>query len=137
MSILTAAIYDKLAGDTTLVDLLSTYKGSPAIFTTDPAPGDAELPYIVTAGEVSQAPFDTKTTRGRDLIRDVRCYAAADGSAVVIEAIAERVRALLHRQPLNINGFKWILSNVSGPIVADERDVYGRVISVSLIATEL
>lgn len=136
MSVITAAIYDVLAGDATLVDLLSEYKGSPAIFTTDPAPGDAELPYIVSAGEVTQLPFDTKTTRGRDLGRDIRCYAPADGSAVVIEAIAERVRALLHRQPLTIAGWNWLISIASGPIAADEEDAYGRIISLSLVAQE-
>lgn len=136
MSILTPSIYDVLAGDGTLTGLLAEYNGSPAVFTTDPAPGDATLPYVVTAGEVSQAPFDTKTTRGRTLIRDVRCYAEANGSAVEVEAIAERVRTLLHRQPLTIDGFDWLVSSVSGPIVADERDVYGRIVSLSLIAQE-
>lgn len=137
MSVITAAIYNKLAGDATLTAMLSTYGGNPAIFTMDPAPGDATLPYIVSAGEASQAPFDTKTSRGRDLIRDVRCYADADGSAITIEAIAERVRALLHRQSLTIAGFDWIISDVTGPIVADERDHYGRVISLSLKAEEI
>lgn len=136
MSILTPSIYDVLAGDETLAGLLAEYNGSPAVFTIDPAPGDATLPYVVTAGEVSQAPFDTKTTRGRDAIRDVRCYAAANGSAVEVEAIAERVRALLHRQALTIDGFDWLVSHVTGPIVADERDVYGRVVSLRLIAQE-
>jgi len=134
VSILTRAIYDKLAGDATLTAMLATYKGLPAIFTTDPAPGDTGLPYIVTAGEVTQVPSDTKTTRGRDLIRDVRCYAKADGSAVVIETIAERVYALLHRQKLPINGYQWVISNCAGPIVADEKDFYGRIISLSLTA---
>jgi hypothetical protein len=136
MSILTAALYDRLAGDPILTGMLATYKGLPAIFTTDPAPSEAVLPYIVTAGEVSQAPWDTKTTRGRDLIRDVRCYAEASGSAVTIEAIAERVRALLHRQALTISGYRWIISDVTGPIVADEQDYYGRIISLSLKAQE-
>lgn len=136
MSILTAAIQDRLAGDLTLAGLLSQYKGSPAVFTTDPAPGDAQLPYIITPGEISQAPFDTKTTRGRELIRDVRCYAAATGSAVEIEAIVERARVLLHRQPLSIDGFTWLLSDVSGPILADEEDTYGRILSLSLKAQE-
>lgn len=140
MSILTPSIYDRLSGDGTLVSMLSTYNGLPAVFTTDPAPGDAELNYIVTAGEVAQSPFDTKTSRGRNLIRDVRCYADGNGSAVVVEAMAERVRALLHRQPLTIDGYEWILSDVGGPIVADElnggRPVYGRIISLSLIAQE-
>ncbi len=134
MSILTAAIYDKLAGDATLTAMLAIYKGLPAIFTTDPAPGDTGLPYIVSAGEVTQAPADTKTTQGRSLIRDVRCYAKADGSAVVIESIAERVYELLHRKSLPINGYQWVISNCGGPIVADEKDFYGRIISVSLLA---
>lgn len=136
MSILTQAIYDKLAGDATLVGMLATYKGNPAIFTTDPAPGDATMPYLVSAGEAAQTPFDTKTTRGREALRDVRCYAEADGSAVVIEAIAERVRALLHRQTLTITGYHWMLSDCTGPLAADETDVYGRVISVRVIAME-
>jgi len=117
--------------------MLATYQGIPAIFTTDPVPGDTLLPYIVSAGEITQAPFDTKTTLGRDLIRDVRCYAAADGSPVVIEAIAERVRTLLHRQPLSISGYTWWVSDCGGPIVADERDFYGRILSLSVIAQEV
>ena len=136
MSVLTAAIYDVLANDVTLAGLLAAYGSGPAIFTTDPVPGNAVLPYVVTAGEVVQAPFDTKTTRGRDLIRDVRCYAEADGSVMVIEAIAERVRALLHRQALTISGFVWMVSDCAGPIVADDSDVYGRILSVSVKAQE-
>jgi hypothetical protein len=136
MSILTSSIYDRLASDGTLTGMLSTYEGNPAIFTTDPAPGNASKPYIVTVGEVSQAAFDTKTTRGRSLIRDVRCYAAANGSAIVVEAIAERVRALLHRQALVIDGFSWLVSEANGPIVADETDAYGRIVSLRLIAQE-
>jgi hypothetical protein len=137
MSILTKTIYDKLAGDATLTGLLATYGGGPAIFTTDPAPGDATLPYLVTAGEVSQAPADTKTTLGRDIMRDVRCYADANGSAVIVEAIAERVRFLLHRKVMTIPGFVWILGDCSGPIVADELDAYGRIITVRLMVEEL
>jgi len=136
MSILTAAIYNKLANDGTLTALLAAYGSEPAVFTTDPVPGNASLPYIVTAGEVTQAPFDTKQTRGRSLIRDVRCYAAADGSAAVVEQIAERVRTLLHRQVLVIDGYSWMLSDCAGPIVADDDDIYGRIISVSVIAQE-
>jgi hypothetical protein len=137
MSILTSAIYDQLAGDEILIAMLATYKGLPAIFTTDPAPGDTGLPFIVTAGEVTQASSDTKTTRGRNLTRDVRCYAKADGSAVVIETIAELVYKLLHRRQLPIDGYQWVISNCAGPIVADEKDFYGRIISLSLTAQEV
>lgn len=137
MSVITAAIYDVLADDATLTALLSTYGGQPAVFTIDPAPGDASLPYIVTAGDVVQMAFDTKTTRGREIWRDVRCYAAASGSAVTIEAIAERVRALLHRQELTITGFYWIWCECSGPIVIDEPDAYGRIVTAKLTVQEV
>lgn len=134
---LTQAIYNKLAGDATLTGMLATYKGEPAIFTIQPAPGDASLPYIVTAGDVAASPFDTKTTRGRTIVRDVRCYSAATGSATTVEAIAERVRALLHRQTLEIDGFVWVWSECSGPIAADEQDAYGRIVTVRMTVEEL
>lgn len=133
---LTTALYDALAGDATLTALLSAYEGSPAIFTTDPPPGDATLPYIVSAGHVVDLPFDTKTKRGRDVQRDIRCYDDADGSAVTVEAMAERVLEILHRQPLSVNGFQWILSDCSGPLAADESDAYGRIITLRYVAQE-
>jgi hypothetical protein len=136
MSILTAALYNRLAGDPTLVAMLPLYNGEPTIFTIDPAPGDAVLPYIVTAGEASQAPWDTKITRGRFTLRDVRCYGEATGSVIQIESIAERVRALLHRQALTIAGFTWVISSCDGPIIADESGIYGRILSLSLWAQE-
>ena len=136
MSVFTQAIYDVLAGDATLVALLGTYDGAPAIFTTDPAPGDAELPYIVTAGEVAQVPFDTKTTLGREITRDARCYTEADGSAVTVEAIAERVRFLLHRTSMAISGYQWVLAECTGPQVADEQDSYARIVTVRMVVEE-
>ncbi|HUW11704.1 MAG TPA: DUF3168 domain-containing protein [Anaerolineae bacterium] len=136
MGALTAAIYARLAGDATLTALLASYGSNPAIFTVDPAPDNATLPYLVTAGEVSQAPFEAKNRGGREVRRDVRCYTERDDSAVTIEAIAERVRALLHRQPLDIDGFENWVAECLGPIVADEEDAYGRIITVRLILME-
>ena len=45
---ITAAIHSRLSGDATLAALLSTYEALPAVFTIDPAPEEAMLPYIVT-----------------------------------------------------------------------------------------
>ena len=133
---LTAAIDARLRGDATLVAMLADYNGQAAVFTIDPAPGDASMPYIVTAGEVADSAYDTKTTVGRDLRRDVRCYAPVAGTVVTIEAIAERVRALLHRQPLSVDGYDVWMAECSGPIVADEPDAYGRIVTVRTIMTE-
>ena len=134
---ITLAMYDRLAGDATLAGLLNTYDGAPAVFTTDPAPGNALLPYIVTAGDVSNAPFDTKTSRGNTIFRDVRCYDSVTGSAARVEQIAQRVRALFHRQALVIAGFVWIWAECSGPVAADEDDAYGRIVSVKMTIEEV
>jgi hypothetical protein len=140
MSVLSAAFYDVMANDVTLTGLISTYNGNPAIFTIDPAPGDVStstnMKFIVTAGEVTQTPFDTKNSLGRNAIRDIRCYAPANGSAIEVEAIAERVRTLFHRQIIAIAGFNNIITNVTGPLAADEVDAYGRILSVEITAME-
>lgn len=134
---LTEAIYTRMADDATLVALLAGYKSEPAVFTTDPAPGDATLPYIVSAGEVAQQPNDTKTTRGRLVWRDIRCYAPATGSAEAVEGIAERVRALFHRHELEVDGFELVVAECSGPIAADEDDTYGRIVTLRLVLQEV
>jgi hypothetical protein len=133
---LTAAMYERLAGDATLVGLLASYRDGPAIFTTDPAPGDATLPYIVTAGEVAQRPFEAKNARGREIFRDVRCYAPASGTAAPVEAIAEQVRVRLHRHALVVDGGMTLVAEATGPIVADEVDAYGRIVSLRLVVME-
>ena len=134
---LTAAVYDRMAGDATLVALLAEYEGEPAIFTADPAPGNATLPYIVSAGEVAQSASDTKTTRGRQVWRDIRCYAPATGSVETVEGIAERVRTLFHRHELEVDGYETYIAECSGPIAADEEDAYGRIVTLRLMLQEV
>jgi hypothetical protein len=130
------AIHSKLSADATLTAMLSTYEGEPAIFTVDPAPEGAEMPFIVVSPIIDGAPFDTKTSRGRSVRVDVRCYAEATGSSSDIEAISERVRSVLHRVELTIDGHAWEWSSCFGPISADEADAYGRIITVAVTATE-
>jgi len=137
MGAISSAFYALLSADANLVAMLATYRGAPAIFTVDPPPADAVLPYIVTAGEAVHRPFDTKLTRGREIWRDVRCYANDTGSADTIEQIAERVRALLHRQIFSIDGFSIEVAECFGPIVADEPDAYGRVVTARIIMMEV
>lgn len=134
---ITHAIHAFLVADGTLTALLNTYGGEPAVFTTDSAPDGAVLPYIVTAGAVSHLPFDTKLTRGHTISRDIQCYAPSGGSAITVEAIADRVRALLHRQPVSVYGYNWIMSVCSGPFAADEPDAYGRVVNLTVTLEEI
>lgn len=137
MSAITAAIVSVLTSDDTLTALLATYNGEPAVFSTDPPPIDAALPYIVTAGDIVAAPYDSKTSRGRDMRRDVRCYTDANGSAVTVEDIAERVHALLHRQAIPVVGMTTVIADANPPVAGPAEDrAYGRIVSVRLVVEE-
>jgi len=138
MSDFTKAFYDTLVGDATLTAMLSEYaENTPAVFTVAPVPEDAELPYIITEGEIANLPFDTKSLNGREVIRDIRCYTAASGSASDVEEIAERVRALFHWQSISIDNYEdSFFTEVSNILTADEDGVYGRIVTVRMIAME-
>lgn len=134
---ITQAIYDVLVNDAALAGMLAEYKGLPAIFTFDPAPEDASFPYIVTAGSPVQTPYDTKLSHGRQIWRDVRCYDAANGSVANVEAIAERVRALLHGQKISATNFATIWAECDGPTVADDGSSYGRIVTLKITVVEI
>ena len=138
MDALTQAIYNLLAGDATLAALLATYGeyGGAAVFTTDPPPGDATMPYVVTAGDVVDTAFDTKLMRGRQIWRDIRCYTAAGGGSETVERIAERVRELLHRTPFAADGWNVHIVDCAGPVAADEPGAYGRIVTAKITMME-
>lgn len=117
-----------------LTKLLARYHGQAAIFTTRPVPPDAGLPYLVTEGELVRGPFDTKLTRGVDLIREIYAFAAADGDPARVEEIAGLVFDLFHRHPLQVEGYATLVAAASGPMVAPTDDtIYGRYVSVRLV----
>jgi hypothetical protein len=139
----TQAVYDKLSQDATLVALLATYPtGSPqnpAIFTAWPVPPDASRPYVYSRGSVADVHFDEiNTNLGRDIIRDVTCIADNTGSDSAIEAIAERIRTVLHRQPLTVPGGTHVMSQcIGGPSVAETDDsLTGRQLSIRIVTME-
>lgn len=137
MSVFTKAFYSTLSGDSTLAAMLSTYGGGAAVFTAMPIPSDVELPYIITEGEIGNLAFGTKVLNGREIIRDVRCYGEASGSAELIEDIAERVRALFHNQNIAVNGYNAsFLTEAQNILTADEDGVYGRIVTVRMIVME-
>lgn len=137
MGAVTRAIYDRLASDSVLTAMLAVYRGRPAIFTAPP-PGDAKFPMIVTVGNVTDTPDDTKTTRGREVRRDIACYTRATGSMAEVEAIAERVRQLFHRVTLPVDGHRVWLCEASGPVLGEtDGTVYGLVVTVRLRMQEV
>jgi len=132
MNALTQAIYNVLVNDQQLTTMLSDYKGAPAIFTVQPIPEDVKLPYVIVSGNIADAPWDTKLELGREVVRDVRCFTAATGSYQLVEAIAERVRELFHRQKIAVTGYNNVYTTCSGPIVnMTTSEVYGLVVTIT------
>lgn len=130
---LSASLYARMVADEPLAALLAVYDGKPAVFTIDPPPEDAVLPYVITPGELATNPFDTKDLRGLELFQDVRCYTARTGSAIDVDAIAARVRAMFHRQPIAVDGRQSLLTSVTGPRIAPDDDAYGRLLTVRVL----
>ena len=140
MSEVTQAFWHALTGDGYLQSTLGVYPSgttTAAVFTTEPIPGDADItsPFIVTAGNVSDIPFDWKQTEnfGREVLRDVRCYAPETGGALVVENVAEQVRTIFHRRQILVYASTWVLSTVQNIITADEDGFFGRVVSVRVL----
>ena len=137
MNALSAAIYGVLSADATLAGMLSTYDGGPAIFSAEPVPFDAVRPFVFWRGALHDAPFGGKVEEitGREVHLDIFVVADASGSSSAIDAIAERVRALLHKVPLAVAGYTNIIARcVMGPLnsPADPR-VMARVMTFQWI----
>ena len=128
-------IFDALAADGTLVGLITTFKGEPAIFTPVADP-QAELPYIVLTGPIINENFDTKTKNGLQPIFDIKVYTAETGSRVAVDVIAAQVHTVLHRGTIVITGYTLIHALVDGPVEQVEEGVYGRRLSCRLVLEE-
>lgn len=131
---LSAAIHARLAGDVAMAAMLSTYQGEPAVIVGDEGtiPEGVVAPFVVVHGSDQDLPNDTKDRDGREILRPVRCYDDATGSTLLVEAIAERVRELLHRQPEGLLPGAYI-AECEGPTVAPtDTSFYGRQVLLRL-----
>lgn len=134
----TATIFARLTGDATLVALLDTHNGSPAIF-NDRAP-DAYIvgpkPGLVIAAPTEDRPVETFTERSRQITRDVRGYAPDTGSTLALDTVMERVRDLFHNLPasLTVSGGTVQIARASGPAASPTTDpaLIGRRVTLRL-----
>lgn len=131
---LSTALWARLAGDLTLAGMLATYQGDPAVIVGDEGalPGDLDPPFVVIHGSDQDFAADTKQDDGREVLRPIRCYTTGGGSTLEVEAIAERVRELLHRQPDGLLPGAYV-AECEGPTVAPtDPQFYGRQVLLRL-----
>jgi hypothetical protein len=98
--LLTAAIIARLKDDNDLSYLIETYLEEPCVFASPYVPEDAQRPYVYLLPALSDLAWDGKNWRGREVRRELIAVTDNTGSYLACEAIAERVRTLLHRYAL-------------------------------------
>jgi hypothetical protein len=122
--------------DSDVASLISTYGSAPAVFTSSHVPEDVSGTYIWTPPNLSDIAYDTKTTTGRDIHRQVGCYATDTGSDLAIENLAEAVRTVFHRQTVNVGQVNYHCT-ASGPTEAPTGEgIVGRIVTIRLIYQE-
>ncbi len=133
MRALADAIYARLAGDALLTAYLGTWNGNPSIITFRPVPDDAGRPIALAAEVVSDVNADAVTARGRQIVRDIAIHGKAASQFEQVEVAAERVRALFHRQPLDVAGYRVVVVTASGPMSGPaEPDEVGRIVTLTI-----
>jgi hypothetical protein len=125
------AFVDLLRGDATLGTLLqdNTYEGVTPVFTTDPVPDDAEVPYIQTPGQVGDDTNLNMDGTFRELTRQVFIYFPKSGDSGPVEDAALRVKNLVTQTSLVVAGYRTVFVNTQGPIISNpDEDTYGRLV---------
>lgn len=130
-----AALHGLLAADADLVAALAEYRGQPGIFLGRLVPPDADKPFLHLRA-ITEAADDALVERGLVMACDVAAFAADSGSPDTLEAIANRVRVLLHGQRLELPGdLGRVLSVQAGQTLdaPEEPDgVDGRIVSLTI-----
>jgi hypothetical protein len=113
--------------------LIGKFAGLPKVFTQYQLPQGVTDPYVVINPSPSNVPNDTKLSVGLVIQKDIAAYTSANGDTSKVDEIIGRIWGMLHRQPLDVEGWENIIVNSSGPIVAPtDKTLYGRLVSVSM-----
>jgi hypothetical protein len=128
------AMHERLSTDAVIASGVTPYRSKPAVFSELPVQGwtDPDAVYIVISPPVNDDPRDSKnTTRAREVMHDVSVYGPQTGDSSLVDTLAERVRDLLHREPLTVSGYGTLIASCTGPIIAPTDDlIYGRIVMV-------
>src|SRR5690606_28910034 len=110
-----AFLHGRLAEDLPLAALLASYRGEPSVF-GDRVPPDAEPPWILLEGPLSEEAEDARGLRLRRLELRLRSLDRAGAGGVRLQSVAARVRALLHEWGLVTGGGLLLAQCGSGPL---------------------
>lgn len=136
MIVVQDGLYDRLADSADVTSVVSTYRGQPSIFSRTgerAVPSDAAGIWVVINAPLAAPSFDTKTSDGKEVTVDIAVYGDDTGDPAPVDDLAEIIRLLLHRRPVQVVGYVVLISKAIGPIEAPVEDsVYGRIVTVQL-----
>ena len=128
---LSRSIVDYLRSDTILTDKLGSFMGHAAVFSAFPVPPNTTHPFIVTVA-IADVNLETKNRTVREVTQDIAVYDEQDGSPVVIEEISEYLREKF-RAPFTVPDWTMSGLSLSGPVLNDSDDYYGRVLTARVV----
>jgi len=120
--------------------LVSLYRGAPAVYKSDPVPGDTARPFLVVQGPHTQQPFDSKNTLGTDSRYTVDAVTDPDGRISTLDALVDAIKRDLHRKPVSWGGAHpsqgMIAEIVAVSTVPTDGTLYSRQVTVRLVSQE-
>lgn len=141
------ALRAAIIANTAISSKLSTWQGSPAVFTRLPIPEDATFPCIVIPFDSVNINQDFLISKINVTLRDVMVYGnvAAPGTPEddtrVVDSISHALRQQFHRNRLALGNTSYhvIDITVNGPLVAptetyasSEPNIVGRMVTLAL-----
>lgn len=112
-----------LAADSTLTALLGQYQGEPSIHTRRPAPAEAEYPMVMVTA-VTRSDEDGINDYRPAVVVDCSVYGDQPKDFRAVEAAADRLYSLFHRQPRALTVTGWHVTQITcaGPTAAPVDD---------------
>jgi len=134
------AIRTAVIANSTITDIISTYKGAASVHTRVPVPTGVTLPYVVIGPDVAISDYDGLISDRPRVIRDVFVYGAAGSSRQDdyrdVETVAYELRDMFHRDKtsLTVTGYDVVDVQVNGPTPAPSSDdeIIGRVVTLTI-----
>lgn len=139
---LSSALRNAIIANTSIASKLSTWQGSPAVFTRQPIPEDATFPCVVIPYVVSTTDQDFLTSDLTVMVYDIMVYGniAAPGTlnddTRTVDAIGFALRDMFHRKrrALGNTSYRVVDIVVNGPNRApvDDDKTVGRMVTLTL-----
>ncbi len=122
-----------------LADYLSEYLTEPAVFDSELAAQNADFPFCLVSGPIANPPFNTKTSRGRETVYDVKIWEEDKGDRHALHKAIEIVKYLFDQRNsgLIVDGRTVLETNVTGPTALPSGDgTQGMGITLEVINEE-